>query len=484
MIALHPPAADTALHATAASRAIEARQLAAVAPGALMARAGLAVARLALVLAPQGRSAWVFAGPGHNGGDGWVAATHLHGCGWAVCVVTHADAARLPPDAAAARQAALAAGVPWQAQPPAGAPDLVIDALLGLGQTRAPEGAMAAAVAQINALPAPVLAVDVPTGLADTLGVRLGAEAVRASATLTLLTAKPGLFTADGRDHAGAVWHDALATTDTAPPDAWLTGRTTALAARSPRLHRDHKGRFGDLWVIGGDTAMAGASALAARAALRAGAGRVFVAGPAHPSLPPDVMTPATIAWQAPGVAEAATLVAGCGGGAAVAAVLPQALARAARLVLDADALNAIATDAALAAQLGARRQPTVLTPHPLEAARLLGSTAAAVQADRLAAAQALAQRFGATVVLKGSGSVVAAPGAVPCLNPTGNARLAVPGSGDVLAGWLAGLWAQQPGANVQRLVAGAVWWHGAAADAGPAAAPFSASALVAALGG
>ncbi|MCA0176317.1 MAG: NAD(P)H-hydrate dehydratase [Proteobacteria bacterium] len=483
MTPLHPPAADTPLHATAASRAIEARQLAAHAPGALMARAGLAVAKLALVLAPQGRSAWVLAGPGHNGGDGWVAARHLHACGWAVCVVTAADPARLPPDAAAARTAALAAGVPWQTEWPAGTPDLLIDALLGLGQTRAPEGAIAASVARINALPAPVLAVDVPTGLDDTRGVRLGTEAVRASATLTLLTAKPGLFTAEGRDHAGTVWHDALATADAAPPDAWLTGRSTALAARPLRQHRDHKGRFGDVWVIGGDAAMAGAGALAARAALQAGAGRVFVAGPAHPSLPPDVMTPAAGAWHVPGVAEAATVVAGCGGGGAVATVLPEALARAGRLVLDADALNAIAADAALAAQLSARQQPTVLTPHPLEAARLLSLTAAAVQADRLAAAQALAQRYGATVVLKGSGSVVAAPGAVPFINPTGNARLAVPGSGDVLAGWLAGLWAQQTDADAQRLAAGAVWWHGAAAAAGPADAPFSASALVAALG-
>jgi len=155
------------------------------------------------------------------------------------------------------------------------------------------------------------------------------------------------------------------------------------------------------------------------------------------------------------------TVVCGCGGGHTVALVLP-------RLVLDADALNAIAAESDLRALLGDRARrgaATVLTPHPLEAARLLGTTSAAVQADRLAAARALAERDGCVVVLKGSGTVVAAPGGAPFVNPTGNAALATAGTGDVLAGWRGGLWAQRQRASVQALdvALAAVYVHGAA---------------------
>ena len=179
-------------------------------------------------------------------------------------------------------------------------------------------------------------------------------------------------------------------------------------------------------------------------------------------------MTRAQWWHEAPTVLAATTVVCGCGGGADVRQALPPLLSHAARLVLDADALNALANDAALQAllrQRSARGLATVLTPHPLEAARLLACTTADVQSDRLAAAKALSVRLGATVLLKGSGTVIAAPTGVPWVNSSGNAALATAGSGDVLAGWVAGLWAQQPLALAGAIAAAAAWQHGRAAD-------------------
>ncbi|MDE2456982.1 MAG: NAD(P)H-hydrate dehydratase, partial [Burkholderiales bacterium] len=169
----------------------------------------------------------------------------------------------------------------------------------------------------------------------------------------------------------------------------------------------------------------------------------------------------------APDILARTTVVCGCGGGAAVAGSLPPLIAHAARLVLDADALNAIADDATLQRLLAARAAralPTVITPHPLEAAHLLGAHAAAVQADRLGAARALVERFGVVAVLKGSGTIVAAPAALPSVNPTGNALLAAAGTGDVLAGWIGGVWAAGAG-DARSAAIGAVWQHGHAAD-------------------
>jgi hydroxyethylthiazole kinase-like uncharacterized protein yjeF len=185
---------------------------------------------------------------------------------------------------------------------------------------------------------------------------------------------------------------------------------------------------------------------------------------------------------------DASTVVCGCGGGRDVLPALARLLPLASRLLLDADALNAVAADESLMAALerrGARGRPTVLTPHPLEAARLLGSTAAAVQADRMAAAQALAQRHRAIVVLKGSGSIVAAPDRVPFINGTGHGGLASAGTGDVLAGWIGGRWAaagaRMPIDALHAHVARCVAEHGAAAGA-PSAAPVRAAQLVDAL--
>jgi ADP-dependent NAD(P)H-hydrate dehydratase / NAD(P)H-hydrate epimerase len=528
-----PSATEQPLFDVATTRLIEARAAAARPPHALMQCAGLAVARLALALAPHARCIWVAAGPGNNGGDGLEAAMHLLRWGRQVRVSLIGDAAALPADAAHALQRAQAAGViiGGPDAPDLSPQDLAIDALLGIGASRAPQGALAEAIRQLNALACPVLAVDVPSGLNTDTGQPLGDACVNAAHTLALLTLKPGLFTAAGRDLAGQVWFDDLGidtdtdtdtdisvgasagagATATSAPTAWLFASLPAKAASS-RLHAQHKGSFGDVAVVGGASGMAGAGLLAARAALAAGAGRVFV-DLLGTALDVDLMHPELMlrsGWSAgpEAVIGASTVVCGCGGGDAVRALLPRLLGLAGRLVLDADALNAVATDTALQALLthrASRQLPTVLTPHPLEAARLLGSTTVEVQADRLRAAQALADRFACCIVLKGSGSVIAAPFARPRINPTGNAALATAGTGDVLAGWLGGLWAQSgpgggsnggmnarasgrtndltnhPTNSAFEAAARAVRSHGAAAEP-PPPGPLCASALIDAL--
>ena len=526
VLSVLPSAQDWPLHGVAASRRIEKAALASHPSGLLMARAGLAVARLAAALQPHGSSVWLLAGPGNNGGDALVAATHLKAWGWQVQVSLLGQPQTLPADAHRAWQQALAAGVPVHegllVQVDA---DLCIDGLLGLGVSRPPSGALAEGIRLLNRQSAPVLAIDLPSGLAGDTGAAVDDLAVRASHTLSLLTLKPGLFTAQGRDLAGRVWLDRLGLTPGkrgdlpgAPDaDAWLAGPPSP----PPRLHAHHKGSFGDLLVLGGAPGMGGAALLAARAALQAGAGRVFLGrlGQAHrpddDNLQPDPQQPELMtcrpgALLLPERLARLTVVLGCGGGDAVQATMPLVLQHAARLVLDADALNALAGNPALWDLLCARHQPTVLTPHPLEAARLLACSTQAVQADRLAAAQALAERGRATVVLKGSGTVVAAPGRPPWVVPTGNARLGTGGTGDVLAGWLggwlAGRLADWPGhgwvgeaagqpdradsqvacsrqvACTQQVACAAAWLHGHAADMAPGPGPLPASQLIKAM--
>lgn len=454
MIRALPTPADSPLHGVAASRQLEARALAASAPHALMQAAGQAVARLALALAPHAPCFWVLAGPGNNGGDGLVAALALQLAGHTVGVTWLGDAARLPADAADAHARAVEGGVTFQTTlPPLPAGSLVIDALLGLGGQRAPEGRLADAIHALNRSRAiTVLAVDLPSGLHADTGQPLGSPCVVAQHTLSLLTLKPGLFTGQGRDLAGRVWLHTLgqdALRERTPATAQLTGSGRGL--RAHRAHSSHKGSHGDVRVLGGAPGMVGAAWLASRAALTAGAGRVHVhllddSAPALDGNRPELMVRhgADAAQIAAWTRD--VVVCGCGGGAEVTALLPAVLTHASRLVLDADALNALAAQPDGAQQLAARAargQATVLTPHPLEAARWLGGNAAQVQADRLQAAQTLADRTQCTVLLKGSGTVVAAPGRVPAINSSGHAALATAGSGDVLAGWLGGLWAQ-----------------------------------------
>ena len=474
-----------ALHDVAASRALEAAALARHAPHALMQRAGQAVARLALAVAPHARHVWVACGPGNNGGDGLVAATWLRRAGRSVSATLFGDAQRLPDDARHAWHEAVQAGLsiaPLSDEAPV---DLAIDALLGLGAARPPQGAIAGAIARLRALQADILAVDLPSGLAADTGQRLGGDAVVATHTLSLLTLKPGLFTAAGRDHAGQIWLDTLGVDVTgAEATARLTG-ADVLDGLAPRAHASHKGSFGDLLVLGGAPGMTGAAWLAGRAALAAGAGRVFVSlldaqAPSSDPLRPELMLRRDVWRHDPARLARSTVVCGCGGGSAVRDALPTVLSRSARLLLDADALNALAADEALRTLLDARAgrgQATVLTPHPLEAARLLGCDAAQVQADRLRAARELAARHRCVVLLKGSGSIIAGPAGAPTLNPTGNGLLAGGGSGDVLAGWIGAFWAQADTTDplaARWATEAAAWLHGRAADCLLARAPGS----------
>lgn len=481
----------------AATRTLERQAAQALPPRTLMARAGDAVARWARALQPHTRNLWIACGPGNNGGDGLVAAAQLHpwaqACGIALNVSWCGDDSHLPADAAWALTQARAAGVTFTDGPPEGT-DCAIDALLGLGArpVATDDGSRLGQWQRwLHHTAAPVLCVDLPSGLDADTGAWNGPLPPGPRHTLSLLTLKPGLFTARGRDACGDLWWDDLgvALQDQAP-DAWLNGWPAPPAA--PGAHASHKGSRGDVVVIGGQSiqaggaGMTGAALLAGQAALHGGAGRVFVAllGPGAEAVHWDPATPELMLrtterlWQDNTPAHA-SVVCGCGGGDAVLDLLPRVLEQAARLVLDADALNHVARDAALQMALRAREtrgQPSVLTPHPLEAARLLGTSSANVQAHRLHASRELAERFRCVVVLKGSGSVIAVPGQAPAVNPTGNARLATAGTGDVLAGLIgARLAGGLPGFEA---AACAVHAHGLAADQWPEGRTLTAAAL------
>ena len=473
------------LHGLAASRQLEGLTQSALPPHTLMQRAGLAIARLARALVPHGRHVWIACGPGNNGGDGFEAARHLHDAGWQVSL-TWLAGAQEPSDAQAARQRARQAGIAIQAEPPLRF-DLAIDALLGLGgdlsHPRPSASTLLRWLAHMNGSGQPVLAVDLPSGLNGDTGQGGAPLASRQTRhTLSLLTLKPGLFTAQGRDQAGQVWFDALgAALQSVPASAELLG-----ADQLPHWHKlsgahdSHKGSYGDVMVVGGvqsagqGTHMMGAALLAARAALRSGAGRVYVSllGQAElhtDPVQPELMFRPLVSLSA--MPQSLCIVCGCGAGDAAAAALPIVMAGDHRLVLDADALNALAAEPPLRRQLRRRRQgQTVLTPHPLEAARLLGCAAADIQADRLRAAQSLADEWGCTVVLKGSGTVIAAPGRTPRINPSGNALLATAGTGDVLAGMIGA--AMAGGLEGWTAAQAAVHRHGALAQAWAQAHP------------
>ena len=475
------------LYDVAATRRIERTAAAGLPPHALMQRAGLAVARLAMALAPLARTIWIACGPGNNGGDGLEAAAQLRQRGFEPVVTWLGDESRLPPDAAASLARARRAGVAFAMAPPAQW-DLAIDALLGIGASRPPEGPMADWLMRMRGGAAPLISVDVPSGLdADTGHAAIDLIAERANGAgaagtfcLNLLTLKPGMFTAAGRDAAGEVWFDNLGC---GAPESEAIASLGGAPVSAARRQATHKGSYGDVAVIGGAPGMVGAALLAATAALHAGAGRVLVGLLGKHAIEVDPSQP-DLMLRDPASLDPAemTTVCGCGGGEAVRGCLPRLLSRSPRLVLDADALNAVARDPALQKLLEARgarergQLGTVLTPHPLEAARLLGQDAAAVQGNRLGAARALAERFGTVVVLKGSGTVIAAPGTLPAINLSGNARLATAGTGDVLAGMIGTALAY--GHPPLAAARDAVWRHGDRADRWPCGVPLTANGL------
>ena len=437
-----------------------------------MQRAGLAVARFALAITPHAKTIWIACGPGNNGGDGYEAAALLKLWGKCPVVTCLADSGNLPVDAAVARKKAVDAGVIFSEAVPLQY-DVCIDALFGIGRVRPWDERGADWVQRINAGAAPTISIDLPSGLEADTGTTNGPH-VRADYTLSLLTLKPGLFTADGRAASGEIWLNKLGIDTPEGACARLNSRPTS----APRAHNSHKGSYGDVCVVGGSHGMTGAALLAARAALQGGAGRVYV-GLLDPTAGHvDMCQPELMFRELAELGyESMTVVAGCGGGNAITTQLTVLLVRAARLVLDADALNAIAKDMALQSLLAARPyQTTVLTPHPLEAARLMKLTTAEVQGNRLRTAQAMADQFACTVVLKGSGTVIAAPDVLPRINTTGNARLATAGTGDVLAGLIGARLAV--GGDAFSSACESVFRHGQVADDWPSHTTLTAQTL------
>lgn len=450
----------------------------------LMERAGAAVAEWASSLRlDRDAPIVIFAGPGNNGGDALVAARLLREQGVAVAVICSQPPSSRPhasPDALQACQRFLDAGgrfadvVPEQAS-------LVIDGLFGIGLQRAIAPPYAEQLATLQALAAaarcPLLALDTPSGLDADTGHCTG-PAVRATHTLTFLADKPGLHTADGPDHAGDVRVAPLGIDLAAWPPLQdeanainagrCLGRDGFAACLTPRPNNSHKGTFGSAGILGGNCSMVGAALLAGRAALKLGSGRVYLGlldprAPTVDPLQPELM------FRTPEVLLTAPLTAlACGPGlgqdAAAQGTLKTALGTALPLVLDADALNLLAADPLLQQALANRQAPVVLTPHPTEAARLLGQTTTAIQADRIAAACAMARNTRAWVALKGCGTVIANPPGQWWVNPTGHPALATAGTGDVLTGMIAAFLAQ--GWPLPQALHGAVFLHGAAAQA------------------
>jgi hydroxyethylthiazole kinase-like uncharacterized protein yjeF len=461
------------LYSVAQIRSIEHAAAATLEPGTLMQRAGQAAANVALALlaGQANRSVLLLAGPGNNGGDALEAAANLAhvSAGIDVTVIHIAGHGPVSDETAQALARALASQLRFIDALPSSDPGLVIDGLFGIGLTRPLDGNARALVEAVNALRLPVLALDVPSGLDADTGNVVGeyGVAMRAAHTLTFIGDKPGLHTCEGRDHAGAVQVDSLAIEPGLFPPAAAELNDPALFASQlkPRANNSHKGSFGDVAIVGGAHGMAGAAMLAARAALYSGAGRVLVAaldpGPAFDSVQPEIMFRDAASYAV----DSGTLVLGpgMGGSAHAMRLLARALSGDAALVLDADALNLISASIDLQQRLTARAGAKLLTPHPLEAARLLGITTAEIQRDRLAAARTISERFGAIVVLKGSGSVIALPDGAAIINTSGNPGLATAGTGDILAGICGSLLAQKWPAREAAL--GAVWIHGAAAD-------------------
>lgn len=470
------PRIPTTLFRVADLRALETRYAATLPPHTLMAHAGAVAADWLYAQlstpAKTGRRPILFlAGPGNNGGDAYVAARKLSARGVSVRIWQIA-----PPstdDARWAHTQALTAGIPID-PPPETWPeslkfDWVVDGMFGIGLSRPLEGAAAALAMQLNTRRAKVLALDIPSGLPADTGQPTGIV-LRATATLAFLGATPGLLTGLGRNLTGVVRVASLGLTH---PQAQCTPAAAVVsphlfAAHLPYRHpASHKGTHGSLAIVGGHDGMVGAPLLSARAGLYGGAGRVYVGFVAsgHPAY--DPVQPELMLRHAenitPGAMQAIAIGPGLGTDAASSACLTRMILHTdTPLVLDADALNLLASEPANAKYVRARKGPTVLTPHPLEAARLAGCHVTHVQANRLDIARTLAKQFNAVVVLKGAGSVID-DGQQTWINPTGNAALATAGTGDVLTGLIGALLAQ--GMPTSAAVLAAVWLHGYAAD-------------------
>ena len=465
----YPSSWPLSLHDAAQVRALDARLMAAGTPGAvLMQRAAQAAWRALRRRWPQVRKLCVLAGPGNNGGDGYLLAAIARRAGWDVQVYSLADPARLRDAAAQAYAEACAQGVqvqPWHAE--AVLDGLLVDAMLGTGLAGELREPYASAVARINASGLPCLALDIPSGLCADTG-RLWGAAVRADLTVTFIALKLGLFTGAGPDQVGELCFADL------QADAALCAAAPAMAQRltagnlqrlPARPRTTHKGRCGRLLVVGGERGYGGAALLAAQSGLRGGAGMVSLATREEHVAGALARCPELMVR---GLLSSGQLLAllpghdvlvvgpGLGQGAWGRSLLTAAAQFEGAQVWDADALNL------LAAGRMQIRAGAVLTPHPGEAARLLGCSLVEVQDDRPAAALRLAQRYQAVVVLKGAGSLVT-DGHTLRLCEHGHPAMAGPGLGDVLAGLIGALLAQGLAALPASELA--VWLHARAGE-------------------
>ena len=419
----------------------------------LMCRAGRAAAAACRHRWPDARRWLVVCGAGNNAGDGYVVAREAQAAGIDVRLAALTDPESLEGDAARAwhdwRDAGGSAAA-WHGIDDD--VDLIVDAILGSGLERPVEGRFGEAVDAINAASAPVMALDIPTGIDGDSGAELG-RSVAANCTMTFVALKPGLFLGRGADASGVLEFDGLEIPvecrQGLVPVLRRPGELSFRAALGPRPKSAHKGNFGHVLVIGGGAGMPGAAILCGEAALRAGAGKVSVATDtshagliaiARPELMAHAVSGPDDLDSLLGKADVVAIGPGLGTTAWARGLLSQALRRGLATVLDADALNIVAEDAG---GLTKSEAPRIITPHPGEAARLLGRPAADVQADRPGAARALAKQFGAIAVLKGANTLVAAPGSTPTVCTSGNPGMATAGMGDVLTGIIAAFLAQ-----------------------------------------
>jgi len=441
------------LYSTAQVRALDAYAIEKLhIPGyTLMKRAGEAALRFLRTRFPVAHRIVVVCGAGNNGGDGYVLARFAQAVGLTVTTLAVTAPDLLRGDARQAYEDLRASGGnvrPYAAGLLAEG-EVIVDALLGTGLRGAAREEIARVIRDINGAGRPVLAVDVPSGLDSDTGVPLG-ETVRADCTVTFVGLKTGLFIGDGPEFTGTVFFDDLeiVPSETGAPSP-RTERIleSAIQQALPRRPRSsHKGDFGRVLIVGGGLGMPGAVRLAGEACLRVGAGLVTVAvAPENMAAisagrPELICLPLTDAEALREAAEKADVIAigpGLGRTPWAHAALDAVLRSGKPLVVDADALNIIAESG------GPAREDWILTPHPGEAGRLLGKETSEIQRDRLSALEHLVARYHGTVVLKGAGTLVGAPGRIPALCERGNPGMATAGMGDVLTGTVAGILAQ-----------------------------------------
>ena len=437
----------------------------------LMKRAGAAAAELIMKrledAGVEQRRVTLLVGPGNNGGDALACACELREKGAVVNVVL--PGGRRPTSALALAQLerwTQAGGTTYDDPYMTEKADCVVDGLFGTGLAKPITGDYLDAVLWFNERQALKVSLDIPSGLNPVTGHWTGSyPGCSADVTITFLCVKSGLYMCEGADAAGEIVLNEL---DVSVPLSPLSviGTDEFPRVLRPRVKNSHKGDYGSVAVIGGTDGMIGASILAARSALISGAGRVTLECRAEHAPHVDMVYPEIMFATKPvNLEDFDAIVLGCGLGtsAEAKARVIEALNCQKPLILDADALNIIAADIKLQDMVLARRAPTVLTPHPGEAARLLRRDTAGVTADRLAACRELAVQTGAIVVLKGAGTVISMRSSRTWINPTGSPMLATGGSGDVLAGMIGAMFAQ--GYDMVESVLAAVYFHGLSAE-------------------